>query len=283
MSSAVSQLNDRYEIILVDDGSPDNSLQVARSLSKDYPCRVVELSRNFGHHPAILAGLSEAQGEYVFLIDSDLEEPPELIGDFWEHREGVDVVFGVHDRNGKSLFNRVSGNLFWGLISAASNIRIERNIANVRLMKRRYVQALLSMPDRNVFLGGMFAWPGFKQISVPIVRVERNETSYSLAKRLRLAFVAAVSFSSRPLLSVFFIGIFITVLSLFFAVFLVFRKILDPGSVLSGFTSLMISIWFLGGLIMGSIGVVGFYIAHIYDQARERPRFIIRDIHEGGE
>lgn len=283
MNFAVSQLTDNYEIILVDDGSPDNSLQLARSLSKDYPCRVVELSRNFGHHPAILAGLSEAKGEFIFLIDSDLEEPPELINEFWEHCEGVDVVFGVHNRSGKSFLNRISGNLFWGLISAASNVRIERNIANVRLMRRKYVQALLSMPDRNVFLGGMFSWPGFKQISVPIVRLERPETSYSIGKRFQLAFVAAVSFSIRPLLYVFFLGISITLLSLFFAVILVVRKIFDPSSLLGGFTSLMISIWFLGGLIMGSIGVLGFYIAHIYDQARERPRFIIKDIHEDGE
>lgn len=283
MNFAVSQLTDDYEIILVDDGSPDNSLQMALSLSKDYPCRVVELSRNFGHHPAILAGLSEAKGEYVFLIDSDLEEPPELIGEFWNHCEGVDVVFGVHNRSGKSFLNRISGSIFWGLISAVSNVKIERNIANVRLMRRKYVRALLSMPDRNVFLGGMFAWPGFKQISVPIVRLERLETSYSIGKRFQLAFAAAISFSTKPLLYVFFMGISITLLSMLFAAFLIIRKIFDPSSLLGGFTSLMISIWFLGGLIMGSIGVLGFYIAHVYDQARERPRFIIRDVHEDCE
>lgn len=283
MAAAAGSITSDFEIILVDDGSPDDSRDIAISLQGRFPqLRIIELSRNFGHHAAILAGLTEASGDFVFLVDSDLEERPELLIEFWPRIETVDVVFGVHDRRGKSHFQKVAGNVFWWLLNLASNQNIVRNLANVRLMRKEYVNALLSMPDRNIFLGGMFAWPGFRQVSVLIQRSERIDTSYTLLARFRLAVVAAVSFSSRPLFVVFALGLVITTLSLLTAATILIQKLINPNTVLSGFTSIMISIWLLGGLIMGSIGVVGFYIAHIYEQSRNRPLYLIRKRHEGG-
>ncbi|WP_319797365.1 glycosyltransferase family 2 protein [Nitrobacter sp.] len=281
IAAAAKTIASEFEIILVDDGSPDDSKDIAVSLQDQFPqLRIIELSRNFGHHPAILAGLSESRGEFVFFIDSDLEEAPELLLDFWSQIDGLDVVFGVHDREGKTAFHKFTGSLFWSVMRFASNVNIVRNLANVRLMRRGYVEALLAMPDRNIFLGGMFAWPGFRQTAVNIKRKERADTSYSIGARLRLATVAAISFSNRPLFMVFGLGLIITFFALLTAFFLVVGKLLNPGTVLSGFTSIMVSIWLLGGLLMGSVGIVGFYVAHIYEQSRNRPLYIVRKRYE---
>jgi putative glycosyltransferase len=281
MATAAASITQDFEIVLVDDGSPDNSRDLAVSLQAIFPqIRVVELSRNFGHHPAILAGITEAKGEFVFLIDCDLEEAPELLTPFWSQIDKVDVVFGVHDRKGKRFLSIISGNAFWKFMNVAANVNIVRNLANVRLMRRNYVDALLSMPDRNIFLGGMFSWPGFRQMAVKIERSERAGSSYTVYARFRLAAVAAISFSKRPLFFVFGLGISITAFSLATATFFLIQKVLFPETVLSGFASIMISIWLLGGMLMGAIGVVGFYIAHIYEQARNRPLYIVRERHE---
>lgn len=282
MHTAASKITDQFEIILVDDGSPDDSLEIAIRLQSDFPqLRVVQLSRNFGHHAAILAGLNEAKGDLIFLIDSDLEEAPELAFHFWKALDGdVDVVFGVHDRRGKSWLDRVTGHLFWTFIRSASKTNIERNLANVRLMRRAYVDALLSMPDRNIFLGGMFSWPGFSQVAMTIDRKERSTSSYAFSARVRLALVAAISFSHRPLLFIFFVGMAISAFSMLAGLYFIVVKLLYPESVVSGYTSIIVSLWLIGGLVIGAIGLLGFYVAHIYEQTRDRPRYIIKRRYE---
>lgn len=276
--AAQKLVGEDFEIVLVNDGSPDDSLAIARRSIETYPnLRVIELSRNFGHHAAIIAGLDRSRGGLVFYIDSDLEEDPALLVEFSNKlTEELDVVFGFHNRVGEPLLRRWTSRAFWGLLSAVSETEITVNMANVRLMRRVYVDALLAMPDRNLFLGGMFPWPGFRQQGIPIERSRREATSYSLAGRMRLALIAAISFSKRPLLFVFALGACISAGSFTVGLFLIVNRILRNSDVLDGWTSLMISVWFLGGLLLGATGVLGLYIAQIFDQVRSRPRYLVR-------
>ena len=272
-----------FEIILVDDGSPDNSRAIAEGFLSTHPqLRIIELSRNFGHHAAMLAGLAAARGELIFYVDSDLEENPELAFEFHRIMDSgdMDVVYGFYTREAAPLLRRITSTAFWWVIAKITDISIPRNIANVRLMRRQYVEAVLSLPDRNIFLGGMFAWPGFRQEGVQIHRTPRQgESTYTWRRRLQLAGKAAVSFSDKPLLIVFGLGLTLTALSFAVGLFNLLQKLLNPDFVLSGFTSIMISVWFLGGVMLGCTGVLGFYIAHIYNQSRARPRYIIRREH----
>lgn len=276
--AARSLVGQDFEIVLVNDGSPDASLEIARQCIKSYPnLRVIELSRNFGHHAAIMAGLERSRGDLVFYIDSDLEEDPGILVEFSRKlTDELDVVFGFHNRAGEPLLRRWTSRAFWGLLSAISETEITVNMANVRLMRRVYVDALVAMPDRNLFLGGMFPWPGFRQQGVPIERSRREATSYSLAGRMRLALIAAISFSKKPLLVVFALGACLAAGAFAVGILLILNRLVSDADVLDGWTSLMISVWFLGGLLLGAIGILGLYIAQIFDQVRGRPRYFVR-------
>lgn len=267
-----------FEIVLVNDGSPDDSLAIARKLIEAYPSlRIIDLSRNFGHHAAIIAGLERSRGDLIFYLDSDLEEDPALLIEFYDKlSDEHDVIFGFHDREGEPALRKITSGAFWRLLSAIAESKITVDMANVRLMRRAYVEALLTMPDRNLFLGGMFPWPGFRQQGIPIKRLRRETTSYSLVGRMRLALVAAISFSKRPLLFVFSLGAIISIASFGMGLLLILNRLMNRGDVLDGWTSLMISVWFLGGLLLGALGIIGLYVAQIFDQTRARPRYIVR-------
>jgi putative glycosyltransferase len=274
-------MGDHDELIIVDDGSPDDSPEIARRhASNDRRIVLVELSRNFGHHPAILAGLSLTQNDRIFLVDSDLEEEPELLREFSSVMDasGVDVVFGIHDHSQASMSRKLTSKVFWRLFSSMTDTNMPLNICNVRLMNRRYVDALLSLPERNVFLGGMFYWVGFKQIAVPVNRKTRSTAStYSIAARIGLAVRSVVSFSTVPLKAMLWAGAAISTLSLLLAMYYVVLKLLDPNIQL-GFTTLIISIWLLSGIIIGCLGVIGVYLAYVYTEIKHRPRTVVREI-----
>jgi putative glycosyltransferase len=274
------------ELILVDDGSPDSSLAMARSYAaNDHRIVVVELARNFGHHRAILAGLSHARGERVFFVDCDLEEAPELLTNFASMMDdsSADVVFGIHDHSRGSLLRKTSSKLFWRVFNWASDSSTPLNICNVRLMKRSYVDALLSLPETNAFLGGMFYWVGFRQVGIPITRTLRtSKSTYSTVARIILAVRSIVSFSTAPLKAMFLFGMTISALSALLAIYFIALKIFDPNIQL-GFTSLIISIWFLSGTIIACLGVLGIYMAYIYAEAKRRPRVIVKEVFRAGE
>jgi putative glycosyltransferase len=274
------------ELILVDDGSPDTSLAIAlRHASEDPRVVVVQLARNFGHHPAILTGLAQARGERIFFVDCDLEERPELLTDFTGIMDGAqaDVVFGIHEHQGLSTSRRLTSQAFWRLFNWASDVDMPLNICNVRLMSRRYVEALLSMPERNIFLGGMFHWVGFKQLAVPIERrVRQTASTYSAAARVALAIRSIISFSTVPLQFMFWVGIAISSLSVSIAFYYAVLKLLDPDIQL-GFTTLIISIWFLSGAVIACLGVIGIYLAYMYTEIKQRPRTIIQQITRAGQ
>ena len=281
VARATALMSDQDELIMVDDGSPDDSLEIARKHAIDDDRIVlVELSRNFGHHAAILAGLSQARHERIFLVDSDLEEEPELLREFSVTMDtsGADVVFGIHDQSQGSISRRLTSKVFWRLFSAMTDTSLPLNICNVRLMNRRYVDALVSLPERNAFLGGMFHWVGFRQIAVPVTRKLRSDPStYSLAARVGLAVRSVVSFSAVPLKLMLWIGTTIASFSLLLAIYYVVLKLLEPNIQL-GFTTLIISIWLLGGTIIACLGVIGVYLAYMYTELKQRPRTVIREV-----
>lgn len=269
-----------YEIILVDDGSPDDSAAIVTRRAKSDPhIRLIRLTRNFGHHAAILAGLSAAAGDLVFYVDSDLEEPPEHLVDFWRlmQADGFDVVYGRHRQVTGSWLRRYSSRTFWRLFSYLSDIRIDENICHIRLMKREYVDALLSLPERNLFLGGLYAWPGFRQASLEVDRrLRRKKSTYSLLARIKLFAESIAAFSTQPLIAIFFMGTAFSLIAFAAAAYFVIRKIVYPESILQGFSMIMVTILFVGGVNMISMGIVGIYIGKIYRETKQRPRFIAR-------
>lgn len=274
----------RFEILAVDDGSPDDSL--AKTVSRAaFDNRIVplKLSRNFGHHAALLAGLERAQGELVFLVDSDLEEKPEYLEDFLQRmREtNCDVVYGRHPQTEGSQLRRVTSRNFWKLFSAVSDVKVEENICHIRLMNREYVDALTGLAERNVFLGGLYTWPGFEQVSVMIDRkIRRKVSTYSLPARISLFARSVVAFSDKPLYLIFYLGVAVSTMSAIAVGFMTLRKLFYPDSVLQGFALLFVSIWLIGGVLILSLGVVGIYIAQIFKEVKARPRYIIRNATE---
>ena len=276
----VSRIVDDFEIVFVNDGSPDDSLNLAISIAERDPrVRVVDLSRNFGQHHAVVAGLKEASGKKIFLLDVDLEEQPEWLEQFWTTYEQseADVVYGVAEQRNGNLFKRASGELFYKLFNLASETPIPANVCTVRLMSAGYRDAVVSLPESNIFLAGLFAWAGFRQLPLVVPKGKRaGASSYGLLRLLRLFIAGITSFSSYPLWIVFVHGVVLTLLSFSAGGYLVIRKLLDPGAVLWGWASIMVSVWFLGGLIISFLGLIGLYLAGIFTETKRRPQYIVR-------
>lgn len=273
-----------YEIIMVNDGSPDNSLEKAIALKeKNKNIKVVELSRNFGHHYALMAGLETAEKELVFTIDCDLEISPLSLIDFvkkYEEHSDIDVVYGVQEQRKGNFVERIGGEAFYFIFEKIGGIKIPKNILTERLMNRKYLNALIEMGDRNLFLAGMFHYVGFRQVPLTIKKGLREEKStYTLGKRISLAFVAITSFSSYPLTLLLRMGMLITLLSFSIALGFVVYKIFNPEYVLIGFTSLIVAIFISLGIIIFSLGLLGLYIDRIFTQTKNRQRYIIRKIY----
>ncbi len=271
-----------FEIVLVNDGSPDDSLAYALQRRADIPqLVVVDLSRNFGHHHAVQAGLCEARGDYVFLIDCDLEVLPSVLPAFFEkiRSTGSDMVFGYQEARKGNWFEQWSGGLFYKGFNLLSDIQIPENIATERIMSRRYVQALLSLGDKNLFLGGMMTWTGFSQVGMLIQKTQREgASSYTLLRRLNLMVNAISSFSSKPLTWLFNIGVLITLVSFSYVGYLTFRK-LAFGDALLGFTSMMGLMAMSLGIMTTALGLVGIYLGKVYNQVQNRPTYIVKDLY----
>jgi putative glycosyltransferase len=280
--AATQVVGEEFEIILVDDGSPDQSAKLTRSqMAETSNLVLVELSKNFGHHKAIMAGLTQATGERVFVIDSDLEERPEWLLNFWETFEShqADVIFGVQISRKGGWFERASGSLFYSLFNRISDITIPRNATTARLMTSQYVDSLLEHTERSVFLPGLFSLSGFNQRSLDVKKGETSATTYSLPKKIQLAVEAITSFSSTPLSMIFYTGSLVFLSAIAFAPFLVFNwAFLDRPS--DGWTSVLASIWLLGGLNILFVGVLGIYLGKSYSESKRRPNFIVKAVHK---
>lgn len=281
--SAVENLTSEYEIILVDDGSPDDSLRTALAMLPAEPrLSVIELSRNFGHHKAMMTGLEHASGDLIFLIDVDLEEPPELLESFFQtlQSEQLDVVYGFQKKRKGGLIERLTGHLAWKIINLLLPVKIPENHSTVRLMTRDYVDALLKHREHKTAIGGLWVMTGFRQKGAPFEKLSRQGTSYSFSRRLVALLDSVTSFSELPLFLVFYIGCAVILISIALAVYLIIRRI--NGYLLEGWASTIVTIAFFGGLTVFSIGIVGLYVSRIFIETKSRPYTIIRKIH-GGE
>ena len=281
-STAARELvGDDYEIILVNDGSPDDSLYLAVQLTEsDTHVVVVDLSRNFGHHKAMMTGLAHATGERVFLIDSDLEEEPEYLMAFAEQmqRDPCDVVFGVQKQRKGGWFERWSGQWFYRLFKALTGLSLPENMVTARLMSRRYVEALLRHGEREVFMAGLWYITGFVQRPQTIKKHCISETTYTFRRKMSLLVNSVTSFSNAPLVSIFYIGVSISLFAIFYIGYLGIHW-LFLAKPLSGWTSVMASIWLLGGMVISFIGVVGIYLSKIFSETKQRPYTIVRQIY----
>lgn len=280
--AAAEELTKDFEIIFVNDGSPDNSLEVAVSLyQRDPRVRVLDLSRNFGHHRAMMTGLAHGKGELVFLIDSDLEEEPELLERFHKELETseADVVFGVQQKRKGKLFERVSGNIYFRLYNALSTYSMPPNVITARLMRRAYVSALVQHQEREFVISGLWVMTGFKQIPITVKKHHSAPSAYGVGRKISHFVNAITSFSNKPLVLIFYLGCFILVIASIAAVDLIVRKILF-GTLLQGWASLIISVWLLGGLTIFCLGVIGIYLSKIFIEVKQRPYAIIKQVYE---
>jgi putative glycosyltransferase len=275
---AISTVSSSYEFIFVNDGSPDDSLAVAlRIRQRDSRVRVIDLSRNFGHHRALMTGLAHARGELVFLLDCDLEEEPEWFLSFHDtlRHTGADVVYGVQATRKGGYVERMGGKLFYAVLNRMMAEPLPKNVTTARLMTRRYVQALVQHLDKEIFLAGLLALTGFDQRPLQVVKGSRGHTSYSLRARISLLVNAVTSLSNRPLIYIFYLGAAVICVSSLAAFVLVIQALrADVG--VPGYASLIVSIWFLGGLTIFCVGILGVYLAKIFTETKDRPYTIVR-------
>jgi putative glycosyltransferase len=278
MTAATKKISSDYEIIFVNDGSPDDSQRIATEIcDRDPRTSVIELSRNFGHHKAIMTGLMHAGGDWVLLLDCDLEEEPELLGPFYEAAQApdVDVVYGVQQVRKGAWFERLSGTIFYWLINKLSTLPVPKNLVTLRIMRRRYVESLVQHRDQEMFLAGLWAMTGYRQVAKEMRKLSRSPTTYTFGRKIWNLVNAITSFSTKPLVFVFLMGAFISSCAAVTGVYLLIRQLFF-GALLQGWASIMISVWFLGGLSIFSLGIIGIYISKVFIETKQRPYTILR-------
>ncbi|MBT4733107.1 glycosyltransferase family 2 protein [Candidatus Woesearchaeota archaeon] len=271
--------NINIELIFVDDGSKDNTLVLLKKISEtDNRVKIISLARNFGHQVAVTAGIDSTNGDAVVLIDADLQDPPEVIGDMiHKWREGYDVVYGTRtDRAGESAFKRATAKSFYRLLNKLSDVPIPLDTGDFRLMSRKVVDVLKNMPEKDRFIRGMVSWVGFKQTGVLYKREKRfaGESKYPFRKMLRFAIDGILSFSSKPLKISVWIGLLCAFLALTGIISVIYLRVFTNTWV-EGWTALMIAILFMGGIQLVSIGILGEYIGRIYNESKRRPLYTV--------
>ena len=275
----MEQLDGPAETIFVDDGSTDCSTIVLQSLARDDPrYRYIALSRNFGHQIAITAGMDAAAGEAIVIMDADLQDPPEIVGEMiakW--KEGFEVVYARRlSRVGESAFKRATANLFYKVLGRMSSIGIPADVGDFRLIDRKVLDALRCMPEQDRFIRGMIAWLGFRQTEVTFHRLPRlaGETKYPLLKMVRLAVNGALSFSDAPLRLAIWIGLAVSACAVFYGFYVAGLWFMNSRLV-EGWSSTIIVISFLCGINMLMTGIMGLYIGRIHAEVKRRPLYVV--------
>ena len=274
----MERIGEDYEIILVDDRSPDNSWEVMKVLSSQNPkIKSIRLSRNFGQHSAIFAGLTKTKGDWVVVMDCDMQDQPKEIAKLYKKAlEGYDIVLGQRENRKDKFLKKLSSKLFYKVFNYLSGGQFNNEIGNFGIYKKKVIDSILNINDYIKFFPLFINWVGFKSVSIPIEHGEREEgkSSYSISRLLKLAFNVIISFSDKPLRLFINFGLGISILSFVLGIYYLYlsitHKITQPG-----FSSLILSIWFLSGIIISCIGIVGVYLGKTFDQAKNRPTFII--------
>lgn len=277
----LENVGNSFEIVFVDDGSRDESVKKLQELAAaDERVTVLELARNFGHQVAITAGLDFTRGKAIAVMDADLQDPPEVFPEFiakW--REGYDVVYAIRERRKESWLKRTSYAAFYRLLRRVSNIEIPLDAGDFCVMDRRVVDLLKDMPERSRFVRGIRSWVGFNQVGIPFERHARHAgtSKYTVGRLMLLALDGLISFSYVPLRVITGIGLSVSLVSLVLAVFFLVKKLVY-GLTPPGYASIIVSIFFLAGIQLVTLGVIGEYVGRIFEEAKRRPMYVLRRV-----
>lgn len=281
MTEVLTKIEDyEYEIICINDGSKDKTLQILEEIAEqDKNVKVISFARNFGHQCAVTAGLKCVTGDAIVIIDADLQDPPELIPEMlklWE--DGYEVIYGKRKvRKGESAFKLFTAKMFYKTLNALSDVEIPKDTGDFRLVDRKVVDTINSMPEHNKFLRGLFSWVGYKQKAFEYERKERfaGETKYPLKKMLKLASDGIIGFSTKPLKLVGYLGMISIVISILVLIYSLISYIFNLNNLTAGWTSIMVAITLFSGVQLLSIWIISEYIARIYDESKQRPQYIV--------
>ncbi|MBI2706900.1 MAG: glycosyltransferase family 2 protein [Proteobacteria bacterium] len=283
LKDSLDQLSIRYEIIAVDDGSPDNTGKLMLETAQKIPMKCVLFSRNFGKEQALTAGLMHASGDAAILMDADFQHPFETIEKFISYwHQGYDMIYGVRmDRGHDGYARRSFTYVFYKLLNWIAKIPIEPNAGDFRLLDRKAIDALNTLPERTRFMKGLYAWVGFKSIGIPFDVTERQagQSSYNLSKLSNLAAIGLTSFSTLPLRISMLVGVLTSFFAFSYGFWIVMRTLLF-GADLPGWSTLVAAVLFLGGLQLIAMGILGEYISHIFTEVKNRPLYIVSEIYD---
>ena len=275
----LEKITTNYEIIFVDDGSIDGSFECIDEISKKTDKVLgISLSRNFGHQVALTAGIEHAAGELIVTMDADMQHPPELIAELYKkYKEGFDIVNTIRTETADSgTFKKISSNWFYKIINNLSDIHIEPAAADFRLMNRKTVDAFLSLKEKDRFTRGLISWMGFKQATVSYIASSRfsGKSKYSITKMFRFAADGITSFSAKPLRISFFAGLLVSSIGLLYSIYAIIKYFLND--TIPGWTSILVSILIIGGIQLISIGIIGEYLARVFNEAKNRPLYLVK-------
>lgn len=281
----LKKLSDKYsyEIIFINDGSKDSTLEILKKIaSNDDNVKIISFSRNFGHQAAVTAGIRNVTGDAVIIMDADLQDPPELFeGMIEKWEEGYEVVYGKRKtREGESIFKLLTARMFYNTLNKLSEIEIPKDTGDFRLVDRKVIDVIATLPEHNKFLRGLFSWVGFNQYAYEYNRVNRvaGKTKYPFKKMFKLATDGILSFSAKPLKIVGAIGIFSVIVSIIILIYSIVSYMFKLNSLTPGWTSIMCTMTFIGGIILISLWMIGEYIARIYEESLGRPEYIIDEL-----
>lgn len=281
ITAEIKKITDDYEIIFVNDGSPDNSTEAVLQLQEsDGSVILIELSKNFGHHKAMMTGLRLADGDYIFMIDSDLEEDPELLSAFWQQlreNKDTDVVFGVQKKRKGSWFEKVSGKLYYMLFSILSTTKYPVNTLTARIMSRRYLEALKGFEEKEADLWGLFVLTGFKEERIIVNKKHKGQSTYTLRRKIGVAIDTITTLTHKPLYLITVFGVIVTMVSILnaFVLAIIYFRTGD----MSSQTIIIASIWLMGGFILTALGIISVYLSKMFLEVKNRPLSIIRKIY----
>lgn len=279
--SVMNNTGESFEIVFVNDGSRDNTAIIVSEICKTNPnVKLINFSRNFGHQNAITAGMDYATGDSIVVIDGDLQDPPEVIPEMLKKwREGYDVVYGKRaDRKGETIFKKITAAFFYRFMRSMTDVDIPVDTGDFRLIDRKVCDALKSIQEKNRYIRGLISWLGFKQTGVEFSRDKRfaGETKYPLKKMFKFAFDAITSFSYKPLKLASYSGLILSAISFLYLLYVLYIKLFTANAI-TGWASIVAVNLFFNGFILVILGIVGEYIGRIYDEAKARPLYIVKE------